>query len=67
MTKPVTGVALMILLEEGKIRLDDPVQKFIPEFKKTKVFKGMDDSGMLTESLSKTNYYKRFSNAYFRT
>ena len=33
MTKPVTGVALMILLEEGKIRLDDPVQKFIPDFK----------------------------------
>ena len=53
MTKPVTGVAVMILLEEGKIRLDDPVQKFIPEFKKTKVFKGMDDSGMLTESLAR--------------
>jgi len=53
MTKPVTGVALMILLEEGKIRLDDPVQKFIPEFKNTKVFKSMDDSGMLTESLTR--------------
>ena len=53
MTKPVTGVALMILLEDGKIRLDDPVQKFIPEFKKTKVFKGMDDSRMLTESLAR--------------
>lgn len=32
MSKPVTGVALMILLEEGKFTLDDPVEKFIPEF-----------------------------------
>jgi CubicO group peptidase (beta-lactamase class C family) len=32
MTKPVTGVALMILYEEGRWQLDDPVSKFIPEF-----------------------------------
>ena len=32
MTKPITGVALMILYEEGKFRLSDPVHKFIPEF-----------------------------------
>jgi CubicO group peptidase (beta-lactamase class C family) len=37
MTKPVTGVAVMMLLEEGKIRLSDPISKFIPEFKETKV------------------------------
>jgi CubicO group peptidase (beta-lactamase class C family) len=37
MSKPVTGVAVMMLLEEGKIRLSDPVSKFIPEFKDTKV------------------------------
>jgi len=36
-SKPVTGVAVMMLVEEGKIRLTDPVHKFIPEFKNTKV------------------------------
>jgi CubicO group peptidase (beta-lactamase class C family) len=37
MSKPVTGVAILMLLEEGKIRLSDPVSMFIPEFKDTKV------------------------------
>jgi CubicO group peptidase (beta-lactamase class C family) len=31
MTKPVVGVAVMMLVEEGKVRLTDPVSKFIPE------------------------------------
>ncbi len=37
MTKPVTATAIMMLVEEGKIRLTDPVSKFIPEFKDMKV------------------------------
>jgi CubicO group peptidase (beta-lactamase class C family) len=37
MSKPVTGVAVMMLLEEGKVRLSDPVSKFIPEVKDMKV------------------------------
>lgn len=37
MTKPVTGVAVLMLVEEGKIRLTDPVSLFIPEFRNTKV------------------------------
>jgi CubicO group peptidase (beta-lactamase class C family) len=36
-TKPVTGVAVLMLVEEGKIRLTDRVEKFIPEFKDLKV------------------------------
>jgi CubicO group peptidase (beta-lactamase class C family) len=36
-TKPVTGVAVMMLVEEGKVRLADPVAKFLPEFKGAKV------------------------------
>lgn len=32
MTKPVTSVAVMILVEEGKVALDDPLSKFVPEF-----------------------------------
>lgn len=37
MSKPVTGVAILMLMEEGKVRLNDPVSKFIPEFKGMKV------------------------------
>jgi CubicO group peptidase (beta-lactamase class C family) len=37
MSKPITGVAILMLMEEGKIRLTDPVSKFIPEFKGLKV------------------------------
>lgn len=44
-TKPVTGVAMMILFEEGRWKLDDPVTKYIPEFAGLKVFKGVDADG----------------------
>ena len=37
MTKPITGVAVLMLVEEGKIRLNDPVSKFLPEFRDMKV------------------------------
>lgn len=33
MTKPFTSVALMMLVDEGKVKLDDPVEKYLPEFK----------------------------------
>jgi CubicO group peptidase (beta-lactamase class C family) len=45
MTKPVTGVAMMILFEEGKWRLDDPVTRYVPEFKTLKVMTGTDGNG----------------------
>src|ERR1700752_5382792 len=37
MTKPVVGVSIMMMIEEGKVRLTDPVSKFIPELKDLKV------------------------------
>jgi len=37
MSKPITAVAVMMMVEEGKIRLTDPVSRFIPEFKGSKV------------------------------
>jgi len=40
MTKPITSVALMMLFEQGLVRLTDPVTKFIPEFGKVKVLVG---------------------------
>jgi CubicO group peptidase (beta-lactamase class C family) len=33
MSKPVTAVALMILVDEGKVNVDDPVEKYLPEFR----------------------------------
>lgn len=33
MTKPVIGVAILMMMEEGKVRLQDPVSKFVPEWK----------------------------------
>jgi CubicO group peptidase (beta-lactamase class C family) len=50
MTKPVTGVAMMILYEEGKWLPSDPISKYVPEFAHLRVFKGVDASGnMITE------------------
>ena len=37
MTKPITSVAVMMLYEEGRFLLDDPVSKYLPEFKNSKV------------------------------
>ena len=45
MTKPITGVAMMMLYEEGKWRLDDPVSRYIPEFAKLKVYAGENPDG----------------------
>jgi CubicO group peptidase (beta-lactamase class C family) len=42
MSKPITGVAMMLLFEDGRWRLDDPVTKFVPEFKNLKVMTGTD-------------------------
>jgi CubicO group peptidase (beta-lactamase class C family) len=51
MTKPVTGVAVMILYEEGKWHPTDPISKFIPEFADVRVFKEVGASGtMVTEA-----------------
>jgi CubicO group peptidase (beta-lactamase class C family) len=48
MTKPITSVALLMLLEEGKIALDDPVARFIPGFGRLGVFAGGVDGAFLT-------------------
>jgi CubicO group peptidase (beta-lactamase class C family) len=37
MTKPVIGAAVLMVVEEGKVRLNDPVSRFIPEFRGQKV------------------------------
>src|SRR3989440_3810663 len=42
-TKAITSTAVMILWEEGRFRLDDPISKFIPEFKNPQVLKTYND------------------------
>src|ERR1700716_569889 len=42
MTKPVTSVALMQLVEQGRIGLDDPAEKYLPELAGLKVFESFD-------------------------
>jgi CubicO group peptidase (beta-lactamase class C family) len=45
MTKPVTGVAMMMLYEEGKWRLEDPVSRHVPELAKLHVYAGQNADG----------------------
>ena len=40
MTKPLTSTAIMMLYEEGRFQLDDPISKFIPAFAHTRVYAG---------------------------
>jgi len=42
MTKPIAGVAAMMLVEEGTVALDDPVDRLLPELAERKVLKRMD-------------------------
>jgi CubicO group peptidase (beta-lactamase class C family) len=48
MTKPVTSLAAMMLIEEGKLRLEDPITKWLPEFKDMQVLK--DPSGPVDQT-----------------
>ncbi|GAB1265694.1 serine hydrolase domain-containing protein [Aurantivibrio infirmus] len=45
MTKPIVGTALMTLHDQGKFKLSDPVEKYIPEFKNARVFKSKNEDG----------------------
>jgi len=44
MTKPITSVALMQLVEQGKVSLDDPAEKYLPELASLQVFESFDNS-----------------------
>jgi CubicO group peptidase (beta-lactamase class C family) len=45
MTKPVASVALLTLYEQGKFRLTDPLDRYLPQFANVKVYKGVDSNG----------------------
>ena len=56
MTKPLTSLALMVLYEEGKFQLNDPLSRYIPAFKKQnmRVFTGGDASNPASIPCSKS-------------
>jgi CubicO group peptidase (beta-lactamase class C family) len=53
MTKPITSVAFMMLFEEGRVALDEPVHKYIPEWKNLGVFQAGTGPGFLTRPPSR--------------
>ncbi len=54
MTKPITSVALLMLMEDGKVALDDFVHRYIPGFEHLRVFAGGSlDSGFLSGPAAK--------------
>ena len=53
MTKPITSVAFMMLFEEGRVALDEPVHKYIPEWKNLGVFVAGTSPSFLTRPTSR--------------
>src|SRR6201993_2180372 len=53
MTKPITSVAFMMLFEEGRVALDEPVHKYIPEWKNLGVFQAGTAPAFLTRAPSR--------------
>ncbi len=52
MSKPITGTALMVLVDEGKVNVDDPVEKYLPEFKGLMVIAEQDENHVLLKKPS---------------
>jgi len=55
MTKPVTGVAILMLQDEGKLKASDPVAKYIPEFADLKTPSGKPANLTITQILTHTS------------
>jgi CubicO group peptidase (beta-lactamase class C family) len=61
MTKPITSVAAMMLYDEGKFKLDDPVSKYIPEFKNIQILESINriDSSFVGRPATQTMTIKQ--------
>ena len=55
MTKPVTGVAILMLQDEGKLKVSDPVAKYLPEFADLKTPSGRPANLTITQILTHTS------------
>lgn len=58
MTKAITSVAAMVLYEQGRFQLNDPVAKYLPEFAQMSVISGVDDEGNVTAIVPATRPIK---------
>lgn len=47
MTKPITSAAVMALVDQGVLSVDDPLHKWMPEFKEMTVFQGVGEDGAI--------------------
>ena len=54
-TKSITGVTLMQLVEEGKVKLSDPAKKYVPEIASIQVLEGFDEQGQPRTRAPKTD------------
>ena len=55
MTKPITAVALLMLQDEGRLSVDDPVSKYIPEFGSLKTPSGKNANLTITQIMNHTS------------
>lgn len=55
MTKPITGVAVLMLQDEGKLRVSEPVSKYLPEFANLKTPSGKPANITLSQMLTHTS------------
>ena len=55
MTKPLTSMGIMLLLEDGKIKIEDEVEKYIPEWKDLSVYQSGSKENLITEPPKKKN------------
>jgi CubicO group peptidase (beta-lactamase class C family) len=55
MTKPITGTAILMLQDEGKLKVGDPVSKYLPEFANLKTPSGKPANLTLTQMLTHTS------------
>ena len=51
MTKPVTALAVLLLAQDGRLELDDPLSRHLPEFASASVYLGEQDGGVQTQDL----------------
>ena len=57
MTKPIVSVAVLMLMEQGKLLLSDPVAKYLPEYARQKVAVMVDGSVQLQEVRQNATLY----------
>ena len=56
MSKPMTATALMMLVDEGKVKLDDPVEKYLPEFRGQMLLVSEDKDRTVLKRPSRTHH-----------